>query len=107
MYTYMSVPVLLVVAFAIKRHRTPTAPVETEIDIDYYIKQVEPYSEYNPELFKEYVNNLELFHTTKVIDYLKYAVKNIEKMELYAYTDDDFEELNLENVSDTLKKLIN
>jgi len=97
----MSIPVLLVVALAIKRRR----PVK--IDIDYYIKKVEPYSEYNPDLFKEYVNNLELFNTTKVIDYLKYAVKNIEKMELYAYTDDDFEELNLENVSDTLKKLIN
>lgn len=110
MYAYLSILIVLAIALTIKRLTAPSPPnEEDEIDIIDCIKKVEPYSQCNPELYKEYVNNLELFQTTKVIDYLKSAVQNVDTMTLYVHAendDDDFEELNLENVSNTLKKYI-
>ena len=108
MYAYLSIPIFLAIVLAIKRRTPPPTPPDDETIIVDCIKKVEPYAECNPELYKEYVNNLELFQTTKVIDYLKSAVQNVDTMTLYVHADDDddFEELNLENVSNTLKNFI-
>ena len=102
MYTYFLIPALLAVALVIKYHKK-NEPTPEQLDVQSCIKKAELYSNFNPELFKEFVNNLKLFDTTKGVDYLKNAVKNINDFSLY--TDNDgFEEVFIDDITKELKK---
>ena len=108
MYSYLLIPVVLiaVVLFKYKKPLPPSAPAtlkKTKFNVQYYIKKVEPYSDFNPELFKEFINNLELFDTTKVVDYLNNAVKNIRDFSLYTNSE-DFEEVFIDDITKELLK---
>lgn len=102
MYSYLLIPVLLIAVVLFKYKKPPTAPLK-KFDVQYYIKKVEPYSNFNPELFKEFINNLELFDTTKGVDYLNNAVKNIRDFSLYTDSE-DFEEIFIDDVTKELLK---
>lgn len=102
MYTYFLIPALLVIAVAFKYNKKES-PTPEQLDIKSCIKKAELYADFNPELFKEFVNNLELFDTTKGVDYLKNAVKNINDFGLY--TDNEgFEEVFIDDITTELKK---
>ena len=104
MYTYLLIPVFLTVAVLVKyRNRSP--PDSKKVDINYFTQKVEPYSDFNPELYKEFIHNLELFNTTQVIDYLNSAVKNIRDFGLYTDTE-DFEEVFIDEITKDLLKQI-
>ena len=106
MYSYLLIPFVLISAVVFK-YKNPIPPIahlkKTKFDVQYYIKKVEPYSDFNPELFKEFINNLELFDTTKVIDYLNSAVKNIRDFSLYTNSE-DFEEVFIDDITKELLK---
>lgn len=103
MYTYLLIPVFLTVAVLVKyRNRPDTKKV---VDINYFTHKVEPYSDFNPELYKEFIHNLELFNTTQVVDYLNSAVKNIRDFGLYTDTE-DFEEVFIDEITKDLLKQI-
>jgi hypothetical protein len=104
MYTYFLIPALLVIAVAFKYHKKEESPTpEQQLDVKKCIKKAELYADFNPELFKEFVNNLELFDTTKGVDYLKNAVKNINDFSLYTDTE-GFEEVFIDDITRELKK---
>ena len=103
MYSYLLIPVVLIGVVLFKYKIPPTQPPLKKFNVQYYIKKVEPYSDFNPELFKEFINNLELFDTTKVVDYFNSAVKNIRDFSLYTNSE-DFEEVFIDDITKELLK---
>ena len=103
MYTYLLIPVFLTVAVLVKYRNRPDP--KKVLDINYFTHKVEPYSDFNPELYKEFIHNLELFNTTQVVDYLNSAVKNIRDFGLYTDTE-DFEEVFIDEITKDLLKQI-
>jgi hypothetical protein len=103
MYTYLLIPVLLTVAVLVKYRNRPDP--KKVVDIDYFTNKVEPYSNFNPDLYKEFIHNLKLFNTTQVVDYLNNAVKNIRDFGLYTDAE-DFEEVFIDEITKDLLKQI-
>ena len=103
MYTYLLIPILLVTAIVIKYKKELPTTTPEQLNVQNCIKKAELYADFNPELFKEFVNNLELFDTTKGVDYLKNAVKNINDFSLYTDTE-GFEEVFIDDITRELKK---
>jgi hypothetical protein len=57
MYTYFLIPALLVIAVAFKYHKKEESPTpEQQLDVQKCIKKAELYADFNPELFKEFIN---------------------------------------------------
>ena len=107
MYTYLLIPIFLTVAVLVKYRNQTRPPPDSKkvVDINYFTHKVEPYSDFNPELYKEFINNLELFNTTQVVDYFNSAVKNIQDFGLYT-DNEDFEEVFIDEITKDLLKQI-
>jgi hypothetical protein len=99
MFFYLLTPFMLATALFLKKNQEPVFQTES------FIKKVEPFSDYNIELFNEYVKNLKLYETTKVVEYLNDAVSNIKELSLHSI--DDFENVELTDVSNELKHFTN